>query len=343
MISCTIKEFGRWIDYNKKFFRRYIYLPNSAVNFIRANTNNEGIFETVYSYSSTEQDEALKYGDFYLDFDSDNNEKGFELVREDALKAISYFKIVFNIKVSEMKIYYSGNKGIHLIIPAPKIGASADVKLNLYYKTLAEKVSDYISNGTLDLQIYDTKRLFRIPNSRHEKTGRHKILITINELREKSYDEIILMASEPRFNVAIDNVSSSYIDENAKKLFESIKEETNEKLNKLNVINGDRKYKFRPKYMPPCIQNLLINGAKAGERNNSTAILASYYKINNFDSKVATESILLWNEEINSNPLKESEIKRTINSIYSGNKTFGCSKIKSLGFCNETCKLLNRK
>ena len=122
---------GWWIDYSTKQFTRGIFVPEDIANkYLLVNTNNVGIFKTTFTYSSCDQDSSKLLGDFYIDFDSEDYKK----VKEDVIGVLAYFKVVFSIDYSDIQIYYSGNKGIHLIIPKEVLGIKPHKELNLIFK-----------------------------------------------------------------------------------------------------------------------------------------------------------------------------------------------------------------
>lgn len=322
--DCYLTEYGYWINKEYHLFQRNIFMTNfGSINYIKAIRNNIGIFKTAYCYDIENQNDAFLYGDFYLDFDSTD----FNLVREDALKAISYLKIVFGIKEENCLLYFSGNKGMHITIPASVFGVQPSKNLNNVYKTIAKTLFDYIDNETIDLRIYDKKRMFRIPNSIHEVTNLHKINITMDELRNCTHDEIKKIAENKRCILTPDSDTIT----RAKNMFESFEQLTAENENKINNIKGAGTLK----YLPPCIKNILENGAQKGMRNNVLAILASYYKATGKDLETALKELKEWSETKNNLALSYYELKRTITSIYEHDYQFGCSSIKDLGLCDK--------
>lgn len=332
--ECFLIEAGYWIDKEKNIFKRKEFLPATLIRSVMVKRKNTGIFQTAYLYNTEKQDEAYLYGDFYLDFDSDC----FELVRKDAIKAISYLKIVFNLKLirDQMKIFYSGNKGVHIIVPAKILGIEPRQNLNEIFKTIAININEYLENKTIDLRIYDKKRLFRIPNSIHEKTGLHKVEISLEELKTLKENEIKELAK----NIRSLKHNDYKLCTSAKKMYNSFIDKTEIRLNDYNVIKSSGTLK----YTPPCVIFALENGAKSGERNNTIAVLASFFKSSGKDSKETLDIISKWNEEKNSIPTSLSELTKTINSIYHTVKKYGCSSIKTLGLCNkEECKFKYKK
>ena len=329
--DCFIIETGYWIDKNKNIFKRNEFLPDTLLNILITKRDNCGIFKTTFSYDTENQDEANLYGDFYLDFDSDN----FELVRQDALRAISYLKIVFrmNIISKQVKIYFSGNKGVHIIVPGEVLGITPRKDLNEVFKTMAEAISKYSNNKTIDLKIYDKKRLFRVANSKHEKTGLHKVEISIDELRYSSEEEIKNIAKHPRYTYMLEKKYELCKD--ASKMFESFIEKTQVRLNDFKNIKSSGTLR----YTPPCILNILENGAIEGQRNHTIAILASFFKSSGKNLDEALEILERWNGERNTSPTPIAELRKTTRSLYNIDKTYGCSAIKSMELCiDEGCK-----
>lgn len=329
--SCYISEIGFWIDKKKKYFRRCLFAPSKISRYIiRKKANNKGIFESVYSYETTNQEESLLYGDYYIDFDSDN----YSLVKEDVIKAISYLKIVFGIKDidNSIQIFFSGKKGVHLIVFAEILGVQPMKNLNMIYKVMSTSIKDVTKNKTVDIQIYDNKRLFRIPNSIHEDTGLYKIILSYDEFINLDEDQVKDLAKKPR-PIKKCNKRLNY---NSEKMFNVFTERVEKEIENLKNI----KYNCKLKYTPPCIHKILLDGAPSGNRNNTVAILSSFYKSTGMDLDETINLISSWNNEKNTPPLSFHEVKRTCMSLFSTDKCFGCSSIKALDLCKEEeCKL----
>lgn len=327
--DCFLMETGYWIDKSRGIFKRNMFMPYDLTNALRESRGNKGIFTTAYRYDDEEQDKANLYGDFYLDFDSED----FELVRKDVIKAVSYLKVVFRLKDIDDRcnIFFSGGKGAHIVVPAEALGIEPDNKLNEIFKTIAIAINEFIDNKTLDMRIYDKKRLFRVPNSIHESSGLYKIPISYEEIRELSQEEIKELAKSPR-EIPVVKRELQREASNMYKLF--IERTTKRVLSFKNIkSNGTLKY------TPPCIERILEDGAMNGKRNNTIAILASFYKASGKDMKEAVDLISKWNNEKNSMPTPQSEVNKTIRSIYEREGLFGCSAIKTMDLCyDQDCK-----
>jgi hypothetical protein len=182
---------------------------------------------------------------------------------------------------------------------------------------------------TVDTKIYDAKRLFRLPNSIHSATGLYKVQVDIEFVRNSTWEDMKLYASEPH---ELNNVQPKFCAEAAVRFNTMIKKchETAENQFKAGVRA------FKKGMTPPCIEEMLKSGAQEGNRNNTTVILASTLLQS---GKTLDETLTImkdWNEEKNCPKLSEREVVNTVKSAYKelvGGKKFGCRSVKEAGFC----------
>ena len=119
---------------NQRMFARNRYIPYGTINQFVNERNFCGTFCSAFRYNTTDIDNSLMYGDMYFDFDDVDD---FEHVRKDAIVVINMIEVVFLIKKEWLKIYFSGNKGIHIILPAKILGVTPSAELNQIYKYIA--------------------------------------------------------------------------------------------------------------------------------------------------------------------------------------------------------------
>lgn len=333
--ECNIREVGFGYERNNEYlFSRNRYIPDGAVNQFANERNQYSAFCSTFRYNTQDIDNSLMYGDLYFDFDDVNN---FENVRKDAIVVLSTIEIIFQIKKELVKIYFSGNKGIHLIIPAEILGVTPSAELNCIYKYIATMAKNFTPNKTLDTQIYDNKRLFRIPNTKHEKSQLYKIPITVDELRNLSIEQIRNMAMQQR-NISYPVYSMI---PNANRAYKKIVEEYS--INKIkDAKSSNVRYKKKFNFIPPCIQHILQNGAQEGERNISIACLAGFYKAYGKTLDETIDIISDWND-CNSRPTGKNELVKTVKSIFNSEKQFGCATLQSLSICDNTCRVYVKK
>lgn len=329
--DCYLCEVGYGFEVNgERSFHRGDYIPYRAVNIFVKGRKGYSTFCTAYRYDTDNLSRANLYGDMYLDLDDEDD---FEHVREDARSVFSYFKIVYRIPPEQMHIFFSGKKGIHIIIPADILGVEPMPMLNGVYKSIANSVRTYTPHKTIDLKIYDNKRLFRIPNTIHEKTNLYKIPITLDELNTMSIEDIRKMAQSQRH---LDFTKANAVNNTARQAFQKAIEEY-AVLDK--ETRKDRRFKTTMNFVPPCIQKILEDGAEVGQRNITIACLTGFYKAYGKSLNETTDLILEWNSK-NTRPTGATELKRTVQSMFNGQKMFGCSTLKTITVCDPAhCKL----
>jgi len=320
---CNIWECGAKIG---KHFRRNIFITEKEeLRNFRAQYNNTDVFCSVLKYDSAEDPAgALKYGPLYFDLDGED----FEKVREDAKRVVSYLYLVLAIDYENMRFYFSGRKGIHIMVPPEALGVKPSVDLNQVYHLIALGVIKSTSCSTLDLVIYDARRLFRLPNSKHGITGLYKIPLTYEEMRTLTAEQIYALAARPRYikyNLCLQNVNTTarIIKENF-----SVK-----KYQPVQVFKGA----IKDIGLPACVAYLLKNPPDEGRRNATCIALASYYFQRGLDRTAVLDKLTEWGERTNP-PMDRGEIIKVIGSEYKGGYHYGCTTFKQLAPCDASCK-----
>jgi hypothetical protein len=115
----------------------------------------------------------------------------------DARRAVVGFTGAYDIPPNALGFWFSGHKGVSIEIPMvlfggfPPGGASAAA-----LRRLAGMLFE--GHPTVDYDIYDTVRLWRVENSVNGKSDRYKIPLTPGEFFTLSLDAIRQLASKPR-------------------------------------------------------------------------------------------------------------------------------------------------
>lgn len=335
--DCNLVEGGVSFDNG---FKRNIFIPVNGIDNFRMQYNNRGVYTTAYYYSNKEIDKAELYGDFYLDFD-DNDltqaykaEEVFDRIREDALRSLAMLDALFHVSPGEVEIYFSGKKGLHLIIPAGTLGITPNAKLNEIYKLLAMDCKKYSKHNTIDTQIYDRKRLLRLPGSQHNDTNLYKIPLSYEQLLQLNFAEITLMAKE---QLPIIHLPGKHNAKATRMFGELIKRWESSKL----VRREDRGTESL-NFTPPCERYLLYNNAPQGQRNNTVAVLVSYFKQRGKNQDEIIARLGRWNDRFCFPKLPVRELESTIKSIYVGTAHYGCSTLQQLSKCNPDRCLIGK-
>lgn len=318
---------------NGGFTRNEIMNLQDLVHF-RKKYDNTGIYISAYIYDSPDFKLSNLYGDFYLDFDE---KEDFEKARKDALTAIWYMSrhFTYDIPVDMIRIFFSGQKGIHLIIPAVVFGVVPDKNLNEYYKLMAADIAKHIQYDTLDIRIYDRRRLFRVANSKHQETGLFKVPLTYWELANLSFKEIKNKAKYP----AIVEYKKPYEINRAKQEYQRHVKEWEARFHK--KFDNHRRFSSKPlDFIPACIQELIDLGPQIGQRNVTVSVLTSFWKRQGHTEQEIWDKLVAWNND----SLDEKELRRTMQSILYGEYQYGCSTLSTLATCiGKDCPLYKEK
>ncbi len=338
-------ECGADLINNKKypFTRKHYMFPEYTWQFREA-YKNQGVYQTVMQYINPiwyqndkkrwliNAGETLKWGDFYLDFDTViSDEKDYQNLKEDVRMALRYITVILNIDINQVRFFFSGGKGIHLTIPAVTLGLEPHTALNQIYKMIAEDIRRYCKHETLDTKVYDDKRMFRMVNSWNLKGKAYKIPITYDEFVKLSYEEIRKLAQKTREITVATPVPSG-------RAHLVIKQYIEEWTNRVNYRKGFSGKIRKLESDPPCIQAMWekVFRETIDERNNSCAALASFYMQQGVEYEECLARMNQWNEEQCSPPQKQRDIELTVSSVYNGQHKYGCETFKRVsGVCEK--------
>lgn len=326
----------------EKHFGRKIYVLPEEVDSVRDRFNNEDVYCTAYRYEVENQDESNLIGSFYIDLDYEIKDSiDFAKVKRDLTLVVTSLETQFNIPRDYLRIYFSGHKGFHVIVPEKIYGAWPDKELNRYYKAIADRLKKLTLFKTVDTRIYDNKRLLRLPNSINGKTGLYKVPITLKRIMESTFESIQEYASKPQSVLfkpvkEIPKAVDSY-----RNFVDSFKRDEEDSKKGTKRTPGMKLLK-----LPPCMQAVLDNGAEKGKRNNTAVILANAFYQMGMSLDQAIDRMQTWNDEKNSPKLSKQEIVSVTTSGFregTKNRRYGCSAIKDLDLCPADAKCKYKK
>ena len=172
---------------------KYLYLQqglNNKGEFIpkdewQNNTSDDDYYVSTYYYDDAALEQykknnnsrkgikSVKTDKIWWDFDNKENP---EAAKEDAKTLIARLK-KSGIKESSIDVYFSGQKGFEV-----------SVKFNqMLNRTQVEHLAmEVFGKGieTLDASMYDENQVFRVPNTKHPKSGLYKIQLTLEQLND---------------------------------------------------------------------------------------------------------------------------------------------------------------
>jgi hypothetical protein len=317
--------------------------PENSWQF-RQHYKNQGVYQTQMQYINPiwyqndkgkwliNAGESLKWGDFYLDFDTIIKEEAdYQKLKEDVGMALRYLTVIMNIDIHQLRFFFSGNKGIHLTIPAITLGLEPHAALNSIYKIIMEDIAKYCKHDTLDSKVYDDKRMFRMVNSWNLKGNAFKIPITYEEFIKLSFAELKELAQQTRDISVTDPVPST----RARMVIKQHIDDWTQRVNRRVEFSGKMR---KLESEPPCIKAMWekVFRETVDERNNSAAALASFYMQQGIEYEEGLARIQKWNDENCSPPQKAREVELTVSSVYNGQHKYGCETFKRVsGVCNK--------
>jgi hypothetical protein len=346
-------ECGADLIGNEKFpfTRKHYMFPENTWQF-RDAYKNRGVYQTQMKYINPvwylnpkgkwliNAADSMKWGDFYLDFDTViTSEDDYQKLKDDVNVAMRYLTVIMNIDIQQIRFFFSGNKGIHITIPAETLGLEPHVALNQIYKIIMEDIATYCKNETLDPKVYDDKRMFRMVNSYNLKGKAFKVPITYDEYKRLTFAELKELAQQPREIPVAAPIPST----RARMVIKQHIEDWTQRINRRQEFSGKIKLLETD---PPCIKAMWekVFRETVDERNNSGAALASFYMQQGVEYEECLGRILKWNQENCSPPQKDREVEMTVSSVYNGQHKYGCETFKRVsGVCEKDhCPLFKK-
>lgn len=341
----------------KNGFRRNIYIDRNMMYGLkleeyRKKFNNRDIYACMYSYEKPEGMKAkdIRYNEhldemnaiapMYLDFDMDADKEGaYDELRFQCERVLHVLVNIWKIPAKMIQIYFSGNKGFHVIVPYKTLGLKPCQNINDVLKRAAMFFKVQFSADTLDTAIYDRRRLFRLPNSINAKSGLYKVPITPQQLHEFSQEQMMEWAKEPR---AHSFIVPRYVPEAAAQF--------------ANIVRMQAPQKAKPKKkleipkdkqpMLPCVDHLLRTSISKGSRNRTMVALASSIMQAGYTQEETEEIIEQWNTQ-NDPPVGAHELRTTVWSAareIENGRGWGCNSFREMGFCvGDKCKIRRKR
>lgn len=250
---------------------------------------------------------------------------------------MEHLEINYGIQIDYCRIYFSGSKGYHVLIPTPIFGLEPSEILNSIIKELVKKTSDNIL--TYDLSLYDKLQVYRLPHTQHSSTGAYKVPLYYEEL-SKGRDYIRRISEKQRLEFDYPEYPTDVVPELAELVIKKVKHQK-----KKNFVIGDGITYDEIEGIPPfrklCILHMLkgvAESAPTGGRDETAIRLASHFKKEKYGFEVVLGLLHGWNS-LNNPPMTDEEIRAKVISVFQGKSDFGCKDPIMLGKCDPNCHL----
>lgn len=247
-----------------------------------------------------------------IDIDSENLEEAQMLLRH----LISNLE-THDIDINSCRFYFSGAKGFHVMIPSQYFKAEPSEDIHKRFRKVAVELAKGIK---IDTAIYDKTRIFRLANTKNEKSGLFKIELYPFEATSLEIIEIQKRALLPGERLEIE----TEIDES-----EYLTELYHEDLNKKKIEGKQSKTNVKV-----CMSKLMA-GVGQGERDNVGVRVASHLRQSGLTPKMMYAALDEWNKT-NDPPLEDYEVNRIFEQGLQDYE-FGCHDPILKEHCNKEC------
>lgn len=204
----------------------------------------------------------------FVHFDFDDTENP-ENSRKDTIDLIHGLIYSYDLSPDQFRVWFTGNKGFHVFMLFPDLKPSTDIpkRMRAFTKAIAGSLK------TFDATPYDITRIWRIPNSKHSKTGLYCIPITWTELNTLTIDKIKELAKAQR-KIEWLGISEFFSNKELLDLFYSVETTTKSEIKLLDGLN---------------------NGFKIGDRNNGLTSIAGLLRSKGFEYSFIRAALLAFN------------------------------------------------
>ena len=193
-----IREFGYKLEDG---FRRNMYGDITSIESWVLKYGPNDIYTSIFEYENKDVESSKLAAGLYFDID---NEESLTSAYEDLLALVDILQYQ-GIQRESFNVWFSGYKGFHLTIPFKNMGIVPAKDLPQVYKKIALELNKLLPHKNIDFAVYESKRLWRLPNSVNSKSGLYKIQLTD---ASQTLEEIKELAKTPQPITQIKEISN---------------------------------------------------------------------------------------------------------------------------------------
>jgi hypothetical protein len=266
-------------------------IPMPSCRYMSLFMFDKDVLPYVKTNGSIKDYKGKVYADaIWIDVD---HEKDIEQARQSTISIVRRLNAEYGVNPEDLFIYFSGNKGFHIGILSQMVGLSPAAPVVMpSIKAFVKAVVADIPH--VDFIIYEPLRIFRVANSKHEKTGLYKIQISFDELTDNSMEEISMIAANPRPQFVRKHFSGITENDQLKLLWEDSCKQKEEKI---------EEHEFSENLFQP---------AEQGGRNKKFFVQACYLFKKSELSVLSVTDILSCINKCSSDPIEQDELRQII-------------------------------
>ena len=167
--------------------------------------------------------------------------------------------------------------------------------------------------------------IYRVQHTINQKTNLYKIPLYRDEVMNLDAADILKLAK-------VNRKDYNYLGlQGDGELEHTVKEEVPD----VQVFNKISE----PNKIVPCVQSMLNQGAKQGNRHITALRIVSHFKRHGIPSHYAKVMMLHWNNK----SMPEKEIMEMVENVYNRNYKYGCQDSVMVEHCKTQCIFFNKK
>jgi replicative DNA helicase len=251
---------------------------------------------------------------FVVDVDCKDD---LERARTDAVRILEYLYAEYELPIEVVRIAFSGAKGFHLVVPMAAIAAE---HMRPHFAAIQHEMASRMFKGfdTVDLAIYESKRIFRLPNTVNGKTGLHKVYLSYQELRS-DIDTIRQIAASPR-KASVEDLGYLPVGEVSRcpalaELFADCERTAKDGARTRHYAAPEKTDEAEEVLTDAATLQGIFGGDGEGGRNNRLVRFCGLMISRGIDRSFCTELARVWNLQ-NRPPLDDAELVETVDKQY---------------------------
>ena len=272
------------------------------------------LFATLQSWTKSVLEKDLNSTPYMMDFVLDLDFADFQT----AVQAAQHY--AETLKHEPVKIFFSGSKGFHFFIPHIYIYQQPLPGIEEVYRRLAQLIMH--PQFPVDFAVYGRRRMFRVPNTRHEKTGLYKIQLKPEEI---PYARDLAKSPRPLFKETLSQQSS------INQLFTTALRTPSPPPAPVSHIS----------FTPPCIQTLLHEGPTLPGTRHTLYLQMATFMLQSGRSESEFFDWAAQTPGTSKSSLQErvQDAKRVYQWVNKHRPRFRCSIMQQYGLCSTECPI----
>jgi hypothetical protein len=162
-----------------------LFVNQDDIPSYASKNNNVGIYTSVFAYDTEDITKATRFGPLYFDIDSDDLNSALR-------ECIALYKYLCALMPKEsIVVYFTGKKGFHIECEPVTLGINPSNSLPKVFRFIAASIKESLGLVNLDFSVYDLRRMWRLPGSKHQETNLYK-----TQLNPNGSDDFVNWSSE---------------------------------------------------------------------------------------------------------------------------------------------------